>query len=121
MHTTLFQQTFDSSDIAVARTDAAGHFIEVNSAYEQLIGYTLAELKYISYHELTPEKWLVFENQKVIKEAFCKGDVGYEKEYIHKSGEVIAIKAHIYRISGENGIEPGMWGTFQAIEQLTTK
>lgn len=110
----LFQKIYTDNITPVARTNIAGEYLSINSAYEQLTGYTLAELQQLNYADITPQKWHAIENQHVLKEVFAKGETTYEKEYIHKSGEVIAIKAHVYLIKEGGDEEPGMWGTFTA-------
>ncbi|QOL25073.1 PAS domain-containing protein [Thalassotalea sp. LPB0316] len=113
-----FQQELNLNRYPVARTDAAGQFIEVNQAYEALTGYTLAELKQLTYRELTPEKWLVFENHKVIKDVFTVGEISYDKEYIHKSGKVIPVHAQVFLFKNEQSNEKGMWGIFQPLSEM---
>ena len=108
-----FKTELKNNNVPVARTDAAGQFVEVNSAYESLTGYSFAELKELTYRELTPEKWLVFENSKVIKEAFVTGEASYEKEYIHKSGEILPITANIFVYEGDTSPDEGLWGIFE--------
>ena len=108
-----FKTELKNNNVPVARTDAAGQFVEVNSAYEALTGYTFAELKELTYRELTPDKWLVYENSKVIKEAFVSGEANYDKEYIHKSGEIIPIAAQIYVYEGDSKSNKGLWGIFK--------
>jgi len=108
-----FDNHFNNNHTPVARTDAAGNFLQVNSTYEKLTGYTFDELQQMTYRDITPEKWLVFENQQVIRELFTQGEVVYDKEYIHKSGKVIPIKAHIFRINTNNETKSGMWGIFR--------
>ncbi|WP_284297598.1 PAS domain-containing protein [Thalassotalea loyana] len=110
-----FEEELKRNRYPVARTDGAGQFIEVNKAYEELTGYTLAELKNLTYRDLTPEKWLVYENNKVIKDVFVNGEMSYDKEYIHKSGKVIPINAQVFLVHSEDEQEQGMWGIFTAL------
>lgn len=106
-----FTDAFDSDDLAVARSDASGTFVDANQAYLRLTGYSLSELKQMTFRDITPDKWTIIENRYVIKEVFVKGRAHYDKEYITKSGEVIPITANVYLIEPEDGPK-GMWGTF---------
>lgn len=117
MSSDTFQQLFDENKIPVARTNIAGEYLTVNKAYESLIGYTLEELQALNYSDITPTKWHATELNYVLKEVFTRGEMAYQKEYIHKSGEIIAINAHIYLLKSEQESESGMWGTFEKLDE----
>ncbi|WP_147361076.1 PAS domain S-box protein [Colwellia sp. RSH04] len=113
MDLTNFRQLFEENIIPVARTNIVGEYIEANGAYEKLIGYSLAELKKLAYPDITPKKWHSIEINHVYKHVFANGQMSYEKEYIHSSGQVIPVWADVYLIKCENNTEAGMWGTFK--------
>ena len=107
-----FRQLYENNTIPVARTDIAGEYIEVNQAYENLVGYSLDELKQLTYSDITPKRFHSFEHSNVVKKVFQDGETSYDKEYIHKSGRAISVKAHIFLIKNDDESEAGMWGTF---------
>ncbi|WP_284207696.1 hypothetical protein [Thalassotalea eurytherma] len=49
----------------------------------------------------------------MIKEAFVTGEASYEKEYIHKSGEILPITANIFVYEGDTSPDKGLWGIFE--------
>ena len=109
-----YQKLFNENKIPVARTDLAGSYLAVNKAYEELIGYSLQELKQLTYDDITPEKCQIFERDVVFKTVFAIGEAKYEKTYIHKSGKIIQVQAHVFVIN-DSSDGSGMWGTFELI------
>jgi PAS domain S-box-containing protein len=98
------------------RTDLEGHFLECNSAYEKMLGYTLEELKSLKFPELTPPRWYEFE-KKVVKEQIIGRGYSdlYEKEYIRKDGTVFPIEMRAYLVRDSVGRPQGMWGLVRDI------
>jgi len=115
MNSNLFQKIYSENKVPVAKTNIAGEYLDVNQAYEELIGYSLAELKRLTYTDVTPKKWHSIELENVLKNVFITGNMAYDKEYTHKSGEIIPIKANVFLIKNEQGLESGMWGTFEKV------
>jgi diguanylate cyclase (GGDEF)-like protein/PAS domain S-box-containing protein len=48
-----FRTIFEEASIGIARADAAGHLIEVNAAFERMLGYSAAELAAASWLQYT--------------------------------------------------------------------
>ncbi|MBV1881855.1 MAG: EAL domain-containing protein [Pseudomonadales bacterium] len=69
-----------------------GDFIEVNQCFANITGHTIEEFKNLTYRELTPESYSTVEEiqLKLLKETGRYGP--YEKHYIHKNGEHIAVR-----------------------------
>lgn len=115
-----FLERFNDKDLPVARTSLSGTFLDANSAYQKLVGYSLPELKKMSFQDITPDKWTLFKNQILVKEILGKGKLMYKNDYIAKSGEVIPIKAKVFLIESEIG-EKQIWGTFERNEPHPTE
>jgi PAS domain S-box-containing protein len=64
-----------------------GRILHFNQAYQKMVGYEPDELRQLTYHDLTPEKWHAFEAEITEKQVIGRGysDI-YEKEYIRKDG-----------------------------------
>lgn len=106
-----YRQLYERSLDGIVSTDLKGNFAGCNESYEKMLGYTLEELKHLTYHELTPEKWHVMEEKIVRENIFKKGYSGlYEKEYIRKDGVIIQVELSSYLIKDENTEPIGMWG-----------
>jgi len=91
-------------------TDMNGRFRECNRAFEQLLGYTLAELQSLTQADVTPAEWCDAD-QRIVERVLLKGYSGlYEKEYIRKDGSVFHVELSEYLVRDETGQPAGMWG-----------
>lgn len=68
-----------------------GDILEANPAYQKMLGYTLAELKNITFQKITPSKWHEKEKQK-INEAMAQDYVHFQKEYIRKDDTILSVE-----------------------------
>ena len=77
---------------AFCQVDMAGRFIDSNSAYREMLGYSAEELSRLSYVDVTPAKWHEMEARFVKQQILRLGysDV-YEKEYLRKDGTVFQV------------------------------
>ena len=93
-----------SADIpfAVVLTDAEGNVLEANSRYQHITGYTLDELRQLTYQQLTPEKWHQAE-AAFVAIANTVPYVAFEKEYLKKNGRVVPISLTGWVIKDTNG------------------
>jgi PAS domain S-box-containing protein len=83
---------FDQSliGIAVARMD--GKLVDVNSAYVSIIGRSIDEALNLTYWDITPDKY-VLQEQQLLATLNTSGVYGpYEKEYIHKDGYLVPVR-----------------------------
>jgi len=95
-----------------------GKIIDSNSAYRSMLGYTAEELASLTYVDLTPEKWHVFEADIVRNQILKNGhsDI-YEKEYRRKDGTVFPVELHTVLLRDENGNPFGMWAIVRDITE----
>lgn len=82
---------FDTSPDGIIITTLDGKVLEANKAYQNMLGYTLRELKDMTYQQLTPEKWHKKEREAVKSFLSGKGYGYFEKEYIKKDGTIFPI------------------------------
>ncbi len=88
----MFQGLFDMSPLGMARNDLDGNFHEMNAAFCRMLGYTKEELQALSYWQITPKDYA--EQEKLqLQSLRTRGTYGpYDKHYIHKSGEHLAVR-----------------------------
>jgi len=85
---------FEKSIISLALTSMDGNMIDVNQAFANLIGRTIEETLQLSYWDITPQKYEEQEKQQ-LESLILSGSYGpYEKEYIHKNGQLIPVRLH---------------------------
>jgi diguanylate cyclase (GGDEF)-like protein/PAS domain S-box-containing protein len=93
---------FEMSPLGIALTDMQGRYIEFNSAFEKICGYSRDELNNLDYWTLTPKKYEKDEAQQ-LDSLQGTGYYGpYEKEYIRKDGKLIPIQLNGMLINGRN-------------------
>ena len=97
---TLYENMVD----AFVSVDMDGRITEANQAYQDLVGYTLAELSELTYIDLTPEKWHEMEERIVAEQIIVRGhsDI-YEKEYRRKDGTIVPIELHAFLLRDAGG------------------
>jgi len=87
---------------AVVLTDAEGNVLEANSRYQKMTGYSLDELRRLTYQQLTPKKWHQAE-AAFVAVAKTAPYVTFEKEYLKKDGHAVPISLTGWLIKDANG------------------
>ncbi|MEY2429383.1 MAG: hypothetical protein QOJ40_2268, partial [Verrucomicrobiota bacterium] len=85
-----FRTLFESAPIGGALHDARGRYVQINAAYQRMLGYTDAELrqagvKGITHPEDIPEAQKFFEEMSLGK----RDRYQREKRYRHKDGHIV--------------------------------
>ncbi len=95
-----FRQLFDSNLIGVFVSDFAGNFLDANDAFLDLLGYTREELLAgtMQRDTLTPSEYHYLSQEAVIAMQETGASRTYEKEYLHKSGKLVAVLVAVTRI-----------------------
>ncbi|MEO8111369.1 MAG: PAS domain S-box protein [Ginsengibacter sp.] len=105
---------FEKSVIGLALARMDGTLADVNEAYAKIIGRTIEETLKLTYWEITPEKYHEQED-KVLKELMDTGKfINYEKEYIHKNGQLVPV-----RLSGNIIERDGEKYIWSSVEDIT--
>lgn len=101
-----YRAFFDNSPVGIAinrHTD--GKFIDGNQALYNMIGYTEAEYRQLSHHDVTPARY----DAEEIRHRQSLTDTGrygpYEKVYLHKDGHAIPVLLNGIRFTDESGEE----------------
>lgn len=87
-----FKDSFNSSAIGMALVGIDGHWLEVNDTMCKIVGYSKAELKEMTFQDLTHPDDLKADLRNV--ELLLQGRIPFyqlEKRYVHRSGEVVWI------------------------------
>ncbi|QQT24657.1 PAS domain S-box protein [Sphingobacterium spiritivorum] len=100
-----FNQAFQYSGIGMAMVNQEGVCLEVNKTLCKILGYTLAELTTLSFHEYTHPEDLEMDVQNL--EKLGKGQLDsytIEKRYRHKKGHYVWCLLTSSRVSDAKGI-----------------
>jgi PAS domain S-box-containing protein len=96
--------------------DMAGKIKEFNESYRQMLGYSRGELLQLTYLDLTPERWHVFEQGIINNQVLIMGySEVYEKEYRRKDGSVFPVELRTFLIKEGNSRNQGMWAIVRDI------
>jgi two-component system, NarL family, sensor kinase len=88
-----WRSVFENSAIGIVLADRTGTFVEANRAFQELVGYTLQELKTLNYVDITHDEDIA-RGAEVIEEMLSgKREVQLEKRYRHKDGRFIWVRA----------------------------
>ena len=92
------------ADEAIVICNMDGQVVNANGKYCNLLGYTLAELKNMTYQEITPEKWHKMEDNLRDTQVFVRGysDI-YEKEYLGKNDQIVPILTRAWLLKDQSG------------------
>lgn len=108
---------YQMSNVGIVMTDLEGRFIEFNSAFEKLCGYSREELLRLDYWSLTPHRY-ARQELEMHRNLISAGRFGpYEKEYIRKDGNSVPICVNAVRIRGGDQ-QPYTWSF---VEDITEK
>lgn len=113
-----YRRLYESMTDAFVMVDMAGHIMESNRAYQEMLGYTAEELIWLTYSQVTPEKWHAEEANIVAERILVQGysDV-YEKEYIHKDGHVFPVELRTFLLRDELDMPSAMWSIVRDITE----
>lgn len=114
-----YRGLFDSLRDGVVKVTMEGKIIECNSAYLSMLGYSLEELKKITYIKITPEKWHNFESDIIKNQVLAKGySDPYDKEYVRKDGKIIPVNLRVWLEKDEEGQSTALWGIVRDISDI---
>jgi PAS domain S-box-containing protein len=105
-----YRNLYNSLRDGCASVDSQGKILECNNAFEKIIGYSIDELRSLSYEDITPMKWHPIEKRILEEQVIQRGysDI-YEKEYRHKDGKIIPVELQTYAIRNTDNRLCGFW------------
>jgi PAS domain S-box-containing protein len=99
-----------------AAVDLQGKIIECNPAFEKMLGYSIDELRRMTFQEITPMKWHDIEKRILEEQVIRRGysDL-YEKEYRNKDGKILPIELQTYAVRNNEDQLCGFWAFIRDI------
>lgn len=105
-----FRGLYDSIMDGILCNDLSGRILDCNRAFEEMVGYTLEELRGMRWQDITPKEYLELEEGIIKEEMIRKGRSGYVvKEYIRKDGSRIPIEVTGSIVKGGEGKPDVVW------------
>jgi PAS domain S-box-containing protein len=101
----LFRTIFNQAAVGIGQITPDGKFVQVNSKFAEITGYSIDELTHMSFDKITYQEDLNKENKLI--DRVMKGEIDcfkIEKRYLHKSGHPIWIElySNVVRDEKEN-------------------
>ena len=113
-----YRSLYNSSRDGIAFFDMHGNYVDANPALAGMLGYTLEELKGMTWEDMTPRKWHQLTADIVNNQVLTRGfSDEYEKEYLRKDGTLVPVANKAWVIKDEQGNPTGMWGTIRDISE----
>lgn len=114
-----FRTIFNSAAVSIALADRNGRIIDSNPAFEKMLGYSLQELRKMSFHDYTyPED--IQTNVELLNEAILGKINSYRmvKRYIRKDGTVIWASLVASVVKDADGKPSFLIATMEDITQI---
>jgi PAS domain S-box-containing protein len=109
-----YHSLFDTSRDGIDFTDLDGRIEDANAAFLDMLGYTLDELRTMTYQQLTPAKWAAMEAEIIERQVMTRGySDEYEKEYIRRDGSIIPVMLRVWLVHDDAGKRIRMLGMFR--------
>ncbi|MCF8061908.1 MAG: PAS domain S-box protein [Deltaproteobacteria bacterium] len=100
-----------------ARTDMESRFIEVNQAFEALVGYSESELREMTVRDITPNQWL-HKELGMAEQLRREGHTPlYEKEFQRKDGTLVSVELRVHVSRDAEGTPREMWAFVRDITE----
>ncbi|BCL76118.1 hypothetical protein JHS3_18540 [Jeongeupia sp. HS-3] len=105
-----FRTFFESSPVGMALIrHSDGHFVDANTAFCQLLGYGVGELRATTLAMITPPEYAA-QDSELINELYRQQRYGpYEKEYLHRDGRRVPVLINGFLMPGKEGGQGLAW------------
>lgn len=114
----IYHKLFENSIDGIVLVDLEGRFINCNASYQKMLGYSLEELKSLTFWDITPNKWHKLEAQIVEQQTIQQGySPAYEKEYIRKDGTIFPVELTTYCYNNNSEHPEFMWAVVRDISE----
>ncbi|MDA8135218.1 MAG: cache domain-containing protein [Desulfobacteraceae bacterium] len=111
-----YRELLEQSPIGLALARMDGRFVSINPAYSKIIGYSMEEALNLSFWDITPEKYNAIDRQ-MMDQIASDGKYGpYEKEYVHKDGQLVPVRLSGMVVVRED--EKFIWSSVEDISAL---
>lgn len=99
-----YRTLFDKAPVGHALKHLeTGEFISINQAFAKITGYSLEELNQLDPWDLTPIRYQESEQEHLDQLLQTQRYGPYQKHYIHKNGELVAVRLNGSRVTGVGG------------------
>lgn len=114
-----YRTLFETSREGYVLMDTNGKFLDCNTRFTNMIGYSLDELKEKTFWDITPDEWHDIEKDIMNYHRFReKGFLApYEKPYLRKNDTILPVEASMHLLYNEFGKPDRMWQVVRDISK----
>jgi PAS domain S-box-containing protein len=113
-----YRRLHESMRDCFTQANMSGEIVDANPAFLAMLGYSEQEVFELRYQDLTPERWIAFEQGIVETQILPLGHSNvYEKEYIKKDGTVFPVELRTFLLRDDDGQPSGMWAIVRDITE----
>jgi len=105
-----YRGLYNSSQDGIFLLSINLQFLDANSAFEKMLGYALQDIKQLLLSQVTPNKWQDIDKKNLESKIFSKGNIEYEKEFIHADGYAFPVTISAWLLPDKKGQTIGIWG-----------
>lgn len=99
-----YRNLFDKAPVGhVLKQVDNGRFVAINQAFTDITGYSLDELNQLDPWELTPKRYQLSEAEQLERLKQTRRYGPYQKHYLHKNGQSVAVRLNGALVTGANG------------------
>jgi PAS domain S-box-containing protein len=113
-----YRTLYESIKEGIGLSDIEGHILDANQAFLDMLGYSIEEIRRLSYYDLTPKKWYKMTTDIIKNQTMVRGySKEYEKEYIKKDGTLLPISIRSWLTKDKQGKPVGTWAIVRDITE----
>ncbi len=113
-----YRTLYESSKEGIDFCDMEGNILDANQAFLDMLGYSIEEIKRLTYQKITPKKWHKITTDIIKNQTMVRGySKEYEKEYIKKDGTLLPITVRSWLIKDKQGRPIGTWAIVRDITE----
>lgn len=113
-----YRTLYESSKDGIVFSDMEGNLLDANQAFLGMLGYSIEEIKRLTYQKITPKKWHEVDADIVKNQIMTRGySKEFEKEFIKKDGTVFPIAIIAWLLKDKQGKPLGLWGIIRDITE----
>lgn len=99
-----YRNLFDKAPVGhVLKRLDDGQFVAINPAFQAITGYSLDELNQLDPWDLTPKRYQLSETEQLERLKQTRRYGPYQKHYLHKNGQLVAVRLNGALVTGANG------------------
>ena len=113
-----YRTLYESSKDGIVFSGMEGNLLDANQAFLDMLGYSIEEIKRLTYQKITPKKWHEVDADILKNQIMTRGySKEFEKEYFKKDRTLLSIAIIAWLLKDKQGKPLGLWGIIRDITE----